>query len=358
MNNEKFAFISYSRENYDFVMEIVNYLEENGVNIFIDKRDIPPGADFADSIVAAIENSIGCILVFTEASNKSPYVFREMNSATNHRKRIIPIRINGVNPCRTIEFYIGANNWIEYTDLSSLNTLISEFNKIAQESEEKTQSEKSNYKVIGPEVIRSENLSKIGYSVEKKVIETIEIDYKTLGDSPIDYEIDEEKEGTLESWFDYANDFPETSSMLIVNDRIVGYYQFEFINETNYNNIISGKEMITSNMEELYGFGGEFYCYIAIMPILREFETQKNYLMLLEDFFKKMKELSDEGIEVKQYAISVYTPLLKKIAATLGFKEIGNNPVGGTIMVLSIEDILANPIFAKKYPHFYELYSK
>ena len=56
-------------------------------------------------------------LSVTEASNKSPYVFREMNSATNHKKRIIPIRINGVNPCRTIEFYIGANNWIEYTDL-------------------------------------------------------------------------------------------------------------------------------------------------------------------------------------------------------------------------------------------------
>jgi hypothetical protein len=355
MSSYRFAFVSYSRDDYDFVVEIVKFLEQSGVKVYIDKRDIPPGADFADSIVAAIESAVCCILVFTDSSNKSQYVFREMNSAVNHNKRIIPIRINGVTPSRTIEFYIGTNNWIDFKDLSSLNILIDEFNKICSENRPTQQATEKDYKVTGPTVMRSDQLSLIGYSVEKKVIETIEIDYKTLGDSPIDYEIDEEKEGTLADWVDYAHDFPETSSMLIVNDRIVGYYQFELLNDINYSNVVSGTQMISSDMEELYGFGGEFCCYIAIMPILREYETQKNYMLLLEDFFQKMVEFADDGVEITKYAISVYTPLLKKIMSTLGFKEVGENPVGGTIMELLREDIINNSIFQKKYPFFYKL---
>ena len=355
MDCEKFAFISYSRYDYNFVVEMVEFLEKNGVKVYIDKRDIPPGSDFADSIVSAIEKSVCCILVFTDSSNKSQYVFREMNSAVNHNKKIIPIRVNGVVPSRTIEFYIGTNNWIDFNDLSSLNALINEFNKICDEIKQLQPTTDKCYKIVGPAVMRSEQLSSIGYSVEKKVIETIEIDYKTLGDSPIDYEIDEEKEGTLDDWLDYAHDFPETSSMLIVNDRIVGYYQFEFISEENYHNVVSGNQMISSNMEELYGFGGEFCCYIAIMPILREYETQKNYMLLLEDFFQKMFELAEDGVKVMKYAISVYTPLLKKIVSTLGFKEVGKNPVGGTIMELLREDIIESSIFKNKYPDFYRL---
>ena len=356
MNDNKFAFISYSRNDYDFVIEIVEYLEQHGVKVYIDKRDIPPGADFAESIVAAIEKAACCILVFSDSSNKSHYVFREINSAVNHNKKIIPIRVNGVIPSRTIEFYIGTNNWVDFRDLSSLDVLIREFKKTCDEIKQAHQMTEKNYKVIGPAVMRSEQLSSIGYSVEKKVIETIEIDYKTIGDSPIEYEIDEEKEGTLADWLDYANDFPETSSMLIVNDRIVGYYQLEFLNDENYDKVVSGQYMISSDMEEIYGFGGEFCCYIAIMPILREHETQKNYLLLIQDFFQKMVDLYNDGVEIKKYAISVYTPLLKKLMSALGFKEVGKNPVGGVIMELLREDIIRSSVFQRKYPIFYKIY--
>ena len=353
--NDGFAFLSYSRNDYDIVIDIVNFLEEHGVKVYIDKRDIPPGSDFADSIVEAIEKSVCCILVFTDGSNKSSYVFREMNSAVNHNKRIIPIRIGSVIPSRSLEFYIGANNWIEFSGLSSLNSLINEFKSICNRVKD-SKSQTDNHKIIGPIVLRSEQLSDIGYTVEQKVIETIEIDYKTLGSSPLEYDIDEEKEGTLVDWLDYANDYPETSSMLIVNDHIVGYYQLELLNEENYEKVVSGNQMISSDMEELYGFGGEFCCYIAIMPILREYETQKNYVMLLDDFFKKLVEFYNEGIIVKKFAISVYTPLLKKVMGTLGFKEVGKNPVGGAIMELLPICIANNQILKNKYPDFYRLY--
>lgn len=37
--------------------------------------------------------------------------------------------------------------------------------------------------------------------------------------------------------------------MLVVNDRIVGYYQMELINYENYNDVVSGQKMIHSSMD-------------------------------------------------------------------------------------------------------------
>lgn len=351
MENSRFVFISYSRSDQDFVKEIVNLLEKKGTRVYIDYKDIPPGAIFAEEIVTAIENSLCCVLVFTDSSNKSGYVLSEMNSAVNHNKPIIPLRVDGTMPSKALEFYIGKNNWIEYIDANSLEVLIKTINELRASTQGK-----QDIKYKGPIVLRSENLSEIGYTTEKKVIETIEIDYRTLGEAPNEYSLNEETEGTVYDWAEYANSYPETASMLIVNDRIVGYYQIELVNKKNYQEVVSGKKMIHSSMEEFYGFGGDFYCYIAVMPIIQEYETQKNYLLLLNDFLKKMVEFAHDGINIHRYGISVYTPLLETMMKALGFEVVGINPVGGKIMELTREKIINSSIFKNRYPDFYEIY--
>lgn len=351
MDNSRFAFISYSRNDQDFAKEVVETLEAKGVKVYIDYRDILPGAVFAEEIVNAIENSLCCILIFTDSSNNSGYVLSEMNSAVNHNKPIIPLRVNGTMPSKALEFYLGKNNWIDYIDISSLDLLIKTIKGLSglDDTEQKV-------KYKGPVVLRNEVLSEIGYTTEKKVIETIEIDYRTLGEAPNEYSLDDETEGTVYDWIDYANSYPETSSMLIVDDRIVGYYQLVMVNKDNYQEVISGKKMINSSMEEFYGFGGDFYCYIASIFILREYETQKNHLLLLNDLLQRMVEFANDGINMVRFGISVYTPLLETMVKTLGFEEVGTNPTGGKIMELTSEKIVSSPIFKKRYPEFYKIY--
>lgn len=351
MENNKFVFVSYSRKDQDFVKEIVNFLESKGTKVYIDYRDIPPGTVFAEEIVNAIENSICCILVFTDSSNKSSYVLNEMNSATNHNKLIIPLRINEVSPSKALEFYIGTSNWIEYAGDGSLDVLLKTINSLCVPEQRERE-----IKYKDPIVLRSEDLSEIGYTLEKRLIETIEIDYRTLGEAPEEYSLNDETEGTVDDWIEYAKSYPETGSCLVANDRIVGYCQIELINQENYLEVVSGQRMIHSSMEEFYGFGGDFCCYIVIMPILREYETQKNYLLLLNDFLNKMVEFSKDDINITRYAISVYTPLLETMMKKLGFEVVGTNPVGGKIMELTPEKIIESAIFKKNYPDFYKLY--
>lgn len=353
MKNNGFIFVSYSRNDQELVKEIVAALETKGMNVYIDYKDIPPGAIFAEEIVSAIENSICCILVFTDSSNKSGYVLSEMNSAVNYNKPIIPLRIGAPLPSKALEFYIGKNNWIEYIDAKSLETLIKSVNNFHPSA-----SDKQEIKYRGPIVLRSEQLLEIGYTTEKQVIGTIEIDYITLKEASNDYIINDETEGTVQEWIEYSSNYPETSSMLIVNDRIVGYSLIELINEDNYREVVSGQKMINSSMAEFYGFGGDFYCYIAMMPIIREYETQKNYLLLLTDLLNKMVEFAKDGINIARYAISVYSPLLEAMMKTLGFEVVGKNPADGKIMVLTREKIISNSIFKDRYPEFYKLYAE
>ncbi len=353
MQDSNFVFISYSRKNKEIVEEIIGTLEKNGINVYVDYRDIPPGAVFADEIVNAIETCLCCLLMYTDDSNNSGYVLSEMNSAVNHNKVIIPIRLDLSEPQKGLEFYIGKNSWVDYIGPSSLDPLIKSINsmKVKNQSDKKIVYDK-------PVVLDYIKLDEIGYNTERRVIETIEIDYRTLGEAPSEYSLTEDTEGTIYDWLDYVNNYPNTALYLVAKDRIVGYCQIELITEENYSRVISGQEMITSQMEEFYGFGGDFCCYIAIMPILKEYESQNNYILLFDELIKRIVEFSKDDVHLTKFGISVYTPLLEKMVCQLGFRVVGTNPVGGKIMELSVDQIRSNPIYRKRYPAFFELYEK
>lgn len=347
-----YVFISYSRKNEEIVKKIVHEIEDAGQHVFIDYRDIPPGTVFASEIVNAIENSTCCVLMLSNESNNSNMVLNEVNSATNHDKMIIPLKLNSnIIPSKAMEFYIGKNNWVEYANKDSLSVLLSIINSLAANKKE------TSIKYPGPIVLSSEQIKEIGYDTRRKVIETIELDYLTLGEAPAEYVIDSDIEGDPESWIEYANSYPETASFLIVDDKIVGYSQLEFISKDNYDLVVSGKQMINADMEEFYGFGGEFCCYIAIMPIIQQHETQKNYIMLLDDLFAKLTNFAtNSDVKITSLAISVYSNLLEKMLLPLGFKHVANNPAQGKILSLDFSTLESNNIFKKKYPEFCRLY--
>lgn len=352
MGDNNYVFISYSRKNEDVVKKIVDELESAGQNVFIDYRDIPPGTVFANEIVNAIEKATCCVLMLSHESNNSNMVLNEVNSAVNHDKMIIPLKLNSaVTPSKAMEFYIGKSNWVDYVDKDSLSKLLTIINSLASEQQ------KDAIKYAGPIVLSSEQIKEIGYDTKRKVVETVEIDYLTLGDAPNEFIIDSDIEGDPDAWLEYANNYPETASFLIVDDKIVGYSQIEFINKENFDLVVSGAKMIDADMEEFYGFGGEFCCYIAIMPIIQKHENQKNYVMLLDDLFAKFVRLANEDdVRITSLAISVYSHLLEKMITPLGFKCVGNNPAQGKIFNLDFKTLNDNAILKKKYPEFCELY--
>ena len=283
-----------------------------------------------------------------------------MNSAVNHNSYIIPVRIDDTIPSSSMEFYIGDTQWIDYISRSEevINLLSNELKSLFLNTQSDDKQEETLEIDLKPYVLSGENMDKIGYIPSKRVTETIEIDYLTLKNSPSDYTINEDIEGTFDDWIEYAKNFPETCSGLFVGSKMVGYYQIELINENNFNIVLSGCDMVDASMQEFYGFGGEFFCYIVIMPILNEYENMANYLLLFDDFFNKIVSLKQEDVDVTGFAISVYSPLLESAVKKLGFEYVNENPAGGKIYQLMSENIRNSSILQKKYKDFFDLYEE
>jgi hypothetical protein len=62
------VFISYSRQNKDFVLELHEALNKFGRTDWVDLEDIPPAAAWREEIKDAIESSDSFVFVISQAS--------------------------------------------------------------------------------------------------------------------------------------------------------------------------------------------------------------------------------------------------------------------------------------------------
>jgi hypothetical protein len=95
------------------VEKIRDYLESRGVKCWIAPRDIPPGSDWAESIMKALARANTMIMVLTSSSNQSAQVRREVEHAVNAGVSIIPVVVDGTEPSVALRYYISAHQWVD-----------------------------------------------------------------------------------------------------------------------------------------------------------------------------------------------------------------------------------------------------
>src|SRR5688572_12163708 len=100
------VFLSYSVADAPAAEQICQALERAGVSCWIAPRDIPPGADWAEAIVDAIDSSMAMLLVYSEASNQSVQVRREVERAVSRRLRLVPVRISDVPMSKAMAYFL------------------------------------------------------------------------------------------------------------------------------------------------------------------------------------------------------------------------------------------------------------
>jgi len=116
MTNEKqnLTFISYSRNNKDFALELANELRASGFNIWFDLLDIPTGSRWDDEIERALERCEIFVVILTPSSITSANVKDEIGYAIDSNKRILPILLKDANvPLRLRRF-----QYVDFTDIS------------------------------------------------------------------------------------------------------------------------------------------------------------------------------------------------------------------------------------------------
>src|SRR5256886_14997048 len=104
-------FISYARENRDFVHRLDESLKSRGREAWVDWEGIRPTEEFMQAIYGAIEAADTFIFVITPDSVTSIICGREILHAAAHHKRMVPIVAQDVDAAAVPE-PLAKLNWI------------------------------------------------------------------------------------------------------------------------------------------------------------------------------------------------------------------------------------------------------
>ena len=117
------VFISYSHKDAQVADAICHHLEESGIRCWYAPRNIAPGAEWADAIIEALEECSIVVLVFTDFSNASRQVQREVDTAVTLGKTIIPFKCTQTDPTGSMRYYLSTLHWLDAVDVPLSNSI-------------------------------------------------------------------------------------------------------------------------------------------------------------------------------------------------------------------------------------------
>jgi hypothetical protein len=104
-------FLSYSRVDRPLAEQFVKTAAARGVNVWYDE-DIEGGRDWRERIVAALGSAKALVILFSEHSNDSRQLIKELAVADNMRKQVIPVLISNCEPKGPYLYELASRNWI------------------------------------------------------------------------------------------------------------------------------------------------------------------------------------------------------------------------------------------------------
>lgn len=154
------VFISYSRKDYvddqknvipgNEVSKIKDALKLAGITYWFDEEGIYSGQNFVERIITNIDNAKIFVFLSTANANSSPWTCKEIASADEFRKHIIPVRIDASPYNKKVLFRIADLDYIEYytNPAKGIEDLIKSINAYLSElaSEERRRKEEENKK--------------------------------------------------------------------------------------------------------------------------------------------------------------------------------------------------------------------
>jgi len=163
------TFISYSRDNSDFVVRFARDLRAAGFDIWLDQLDIPKGSRWDDEVERALESSSTFIIVLSPESIESQNVKDEIGYALDNGKHILPVLLKSCKiPFRLRRFQLIDLTNRPYDDgLAEIKYLLSNTKKLATATSDEGDFQQTEIQPL------SKNFTGSGASVqESQVVET------------------------------------------------------------------------------------------------------------------------------------------------------------------------------------------
>lgn len=106
-------FISHASGDGAAAIELVAALEAAGHRCWIAPRDIRPGLSYPSEILRGIQGCAAMVVLVSAPANASPHVAKEVELAHREGKRLLPLRIESVEPEGDLRYWLSAAQWIE-----------------------------------------------------------------------------------------------------------------------------------------------------------------------------------------------------------------------------------------------------
>jgi TIR domain len=106
------VFVSHSHEDSSAANLLVSALEERGVVCWLAPRDVAAGGSYAESILNAIESASCFVLIYSQNSNVSSHVMREVERALKFGVNIIPVRFDDSTPSKSLDYLLATVHWL------------------------------------------------------------------------------------------------------------------------------------------------------------------------------------------------------------------------------------------------------
>ena len=130
----KEIFISYSSVDLVNAETVRNVLEKNGFSCWMAPRDIPGGSNYTKEIPIAIRNCKVFVLILSKNAQTSHWVLKELDSAVNCGKVILPFMLEDCVLNDEFNFLLtGAQRYAAYQKKAeAMETLISRIRGIIE----------------------------------------------------------------------------------------------------------------------------------------------------------------------------------------------------------------------------------
>lgn len=106
-------FICFSSKDEAVAREVLAFLEARDLKCWISLRDVPPGHNYQESIVQAIEAAQGIVFLFSEHSNRSLEIKKELSIGGSISVPVFPLRLDPIAPSGALRYELAIRQWID-----------------------------------------------------------------------------------------------------------------------------------------------------------------------------------------------------------------------------------------------------
>ena len=103
----------FSSKDEAVAREVVEALEASGLQCWISLRDVLPGQNYQEAIVQALESASGIVFLFSEHSNKSQEIRKELSIGGSINIPVFPLRLSPIAASGALRYELAIRQWID-----------------------------------------------------------------------------------------------------------------------------------------------------------------------------------------------------------------------------------------------------